>query len=417
MRDPLVRTAWPLLINIGSNGVLGVAYWLVAARLYDPHAVATNAALLAAMMTLSGITQLNLGQTLPVFVPRAGARARRVVAQVYGAVTGFAVLVLVGFYALVLPHLPSLSVVLDSPARLTVFAVGVLAFNIFALQDAALISLRRQKLVPLENAAFGLAKLLLLFPLLALLPDLGIWISWLVPLAVLVPVVSLVVFGRRAAAQLSRASAAPARSEPRSKLLADYLGYLFLIGSTFMLPLVAFELLTALEAAVFAIAWQTASTVDLLASNVGTAVTVETSYGRDPSALRRTMLRQGLLFVCTIAVVAALAAPLVLSLYGEDYREQGVLTLRLLLLAGIPRCLATFAIAEARAHREIGFIVRLRAQTFVVALVLSVLLAPEMGVSGMAVAWFVAQVLSGAVALRRLFVWSPTAPASRTVAA
>ena len=417
MRDPLVRTAWPLLINIGSNGVLGVAYWLVAARLYDPDAVATNAALLAAMMTLSGITQLNLGQTLPVFVPRAGARARRVVAQVYGTVTAFAVLVLVGFYALVLPHLPSLSAVLNSPARLAAFAVGVLAFNIFALQDAALISLRRQKLVPLENAAFGVAKLLLLLPLLVLLPDLGIWVSWVVPLAVLVPVVSFVVFGRRAADGPSRAKAGPARQEPLSKLLADYAGYLFLIGSSFMLPLVAFELLTPLEAAVFAIAWQTSSTVDLLASNVGTAVTVETAYGREPAALRRAMLRLALPVVCGIAVLAALVAPLILSLYGEDYREEGVLTLRLLLLAGIPRCLATFAIAEARAHREIGFIVRLRAQNFLVALVLSVLLAPEMGVSGMAVAWLVAQVLSGAVALRRLLVWSPTAPASERMAA
>jgi O-antigen/teichoic acid export membrane protein len=84
-----------------------------------------------------------------------------------------------------------------------------------------------------------------------------------------------------------------------------------------------------------------------------------------------------------------------------------VLTLRLLLLAGIPRCLATFAIAEARAHREIGFIVRLRVQNFVVALGLSFLLAPQLGVSGMAIAWLSAQVLAGAVALRRLLKWSP----------
>jgi len=90
--------------------------------------------------------------------------------------------------------------------------------------------------------------------------------------------------------------------------------------------------------------------------------------------------------------------------------ENGVLTLTILLLAGIPRCLATFAIAEARAHGQVGFIVRLRAQNFVVAIGLALVLAPQLGVSGMALAWLGAQVLSGAVALRRVLTWSPRSP-------
>jgi len=405
VQDPLARTAWPLLINIGSNGLLGVAYWMVAARLYEPETVATNSAVLAAMTTLSGITQLNLSQMMMVFVPRAGARARRVIAKVYGVVTGFALLALLLFALLVLPHLTSLSGVLDSRTHFAIFALGVLLFNLFALQDAALISLRKQKLVPIENATYGAAKLALLFPLLVLAPDFGIYASWIIPLVLLVPWITWVIFRTRPG--VTGVATVPEPRERISKLGLDYVGYLFLVGSTFLLPVLALEMLHPLEAAVFAIAWQTSSTIDLLASNVGTALTVETSYGRDPAALRRTMLRHGLLFVSGVAVVAALAAPLILSLYGPHYRSEGVLTLRVLLLAGIPRCLGTFAIAEARAHRKIGWIVRLRAQNFVVAIGLALLLAPELGVVGMALAWLGAQVLSGLVALRRLRVWSP----------
>lgn len=403
--DPLARTALPLLINIGSNGALGVAYWMVAARLYDTTTVATNAAIIAAMTTVSGITQLNLNQTLPVLVPRAREHARRIIARVYAAVTAFALLVLAAFAFLLLPHLGQLSGALSDKTHLALFAAGVLVFNLFALQDAALISLRRQQLIPFENAVFGVLKLLLLFPLLTLVPGLGIYVSWIIPLALLVPVISIVIFRRRP--QETAVTAPPVATKGLGALALDYLGYLFFVGATFFLPVIGLELLPTLGAAVFAIAWQTSSTIDLLASNVGTALTVETSYGGDPKALRRTAVRHGLLMVSGVSIVAAIVAPWILSLYGPQYRAEGVLTLQLLLLAGIPRCLATFAIAEARAHREIGFIVRLRAQNFIMALGLAVLLTPTLGVTGMGLAWLGAQLLSCSVALHRLLKWSP----------
>lgn len=412
--DPLARTSLPLLINIGSNGLLGVAYWVVAARLYDTATVAENSAVLAAMTTLSGIAQLNLNQTLPVFVPRARERARLIIAQVYGAITLFALLVLALFVFLVLPHLSELSEALAPTSHLLMFAAGLLLFNIFAMQDAALIALRKQNLVPFENAAFGAAKLLLLFPLLIALPSFGIFGSWIFPLAVLVPVITVLVFRKKP--DLVSPLPPPLPRKALSGLAWDYLGYLLLVGSTFLLPVIALEMLPSLGAAVFAIAWQTSSTVDLLASNVGTALTVETSYGGDPRTLRRTALRHGLLLVGGVAVVGAILAPWVLGLYGPQYRAEGVLTLQILLLAGIPRCLATFAIAEARAHGEVGFIVRLRAQNFVVGIGLAVFLTPELGLVGMALGWLGAQLLSGAIALRRLWKWSPSPKPSTGVA-
>ena len=401
VHDPLVRTATPLILNTGFNGILGVAYWMAAARLYDEEAVATNTAVLAAMTTLSGIAQLNLSQGLNVLVPRAGDRARTVVARSYAAVTGFGVMLVGLFIGLVLPHLTELSQALDSPSRLWLFAVGVLALNIFALQDAALISLRRGKLVPLENLAFGISKLALLFPLLALAPFFGIYLSWVAPMLVIIPVVSWVIFKGH-----QKRTSAPPSGQPRSisKLGLDYLGYLFQISSGLLLPVVALEMLEPSEAAVFAIAWQTSMTLDLLGTNLGTALTVESSYGRDPGALRRTALRHGLLLVSTVAALAIVVTPLLLSLYGSSYREAGVGTMQLLFLACVPRALGTFAVAEARAHGSIRFIVWFRALNSAVALALSFVLAPRMGVEGMALAWLVAQVLGAVVALVRM--WS-----------
>ena len=153
----------------------------------------------------------------------------------------------------------------------------------------------------------------------------------------------------------------------------------------------------------FAVAWLTSSTIDLLATNVGTALTVETSYGESPAALRRTILRRAMPLVALVTAVGLLLAPLILRLYGSEYSAGGLHTLQILLLAGMPRCLVTFAIAESRAHRNIKTIVWLRAQNAALALGLSFLLTPRFGVEGMALAWLVAQLLGAATALQ--LVW------------
>jgi O-antigen/teichoic acid export membrane protein len=402
LHDRLVRTAGPLIVTTGLNGVLGVVYWVVAARLYDQVTVATNMAVIAAMTTLSGISQLNLGPSLGVLVPRAGERARRVVLEVYAVVTAYAVVALTVFFGFVLPHLTRLSEVLGSTSRMLLFAVAVLAFNIFALQDAALASLRQAGMIPFENGLFGVVKIILLFALVGSLPQFGIFTSWLLPMLVIVPMVSAYIFLRRS--NRGRSTLAPTTTRDSvPKLALDYLGYLFQVSSTFFLPVVALELLDPVSASVFGVAWLTSSTLDLLATNVGTALTVETSYGENPAALRRTILRRAMPLVALVTAVGLLLAPLILRLYGSEYSADGLPTLQILLVASVPRCLVTFAIAESWAHRNIKTIVWLRAQNAALALGLSFLLTPRFGVEGMALAWLVAQLLGAATALQ--LVW------------
>jgi len=400
--DPLTRTALPLVLNTGLNGILGLVYWVVAARLYDQATVGINMALIAAMATLSAITQLNLGAGLAVLVPRAGEHARRVVLQTYLVVTLFAIAALALFFTLVLPHLTELSAVLDSTPRVLFFAVAVLTYNIFALQDAALVALRRGKLVPIENTTFGILKVGFLLPLFVILPTFGILASWVLPILLIIPVVSWLIFGGRRD-RVPAAARVPRPRESLSKLGLDYLGYLFQVCTTFFLPVVALELLDPVSAAVFAVAWQTSSTLDLLATNVGVALTVETSYGQDPATLRRAVFRRAMPVVCVVTVIGVLAAPLLLQLYGSRYSSQGVHTLQILLLASVPRALITLAVAEARAHRKIWFIVWLRAQNCVLVLGSAFLLAPRLGVDGIALAWLIAQLAGGVVALPKMW--------------
>ncbi|MEA2503229.1 MAG: hypothetical protein QOG36_272, partial [Actinomycetota bacterium] len=72
-RDPLLRNGYALIINVGATSVLGLLYWVLAARLYSPAEVGVGNAAISLMQLLAGIGgQLTFAAALARFIPRAG---------------------------------------------------------------------------------------------------------------------------------------------------------------------------------------------------------------------------------------------------------------------------------------------------------------------------------------------------------
>jgi len=80
---PLFRDGYALVANEGVTAVLGLVYWLIAAREYTPRTVGVNTAAISAMMFIAGVAQLNLMSALLRFVPVMGAARRRFIAVCY----------------------------------------------------------------------------------------------------------------------------------------------------------------------------------------------------------------------------------------------------------------------------------------------------------------------------------------------
>ena len=76
LSDPLFRNAYALMVNTGTTGLLGLVYWLLAARHYAAADVGRASAAYAAMNLLAGITALNLTGALARFMPQSGRTHR-----------------------------------------------------------------------------------------------------------------------------------------------------------------------------------------------------------------------------------------------------------------------------------------------------------------------------------------------------
>ena len=82
--DPLMRSAYSLVASAVLTAVLGIVFWIAAARLYEPAELGRDAALIAVMMELSTICQLNLVNGLTRFLPGLERGTSKALLGAYG---------------------------------------------------------------------------------------------------------------------------------------------------------------------------------------------------------------------------------------------------------------------------------------------------------------------------------------------
>jgi O-antigen/teichoic acid export membrane protein len=389
LRDPLYRSSYALIANTAGTTAVGIIYWAVAAHLYSREALGRTAALVSALILVSTFAQLNMANTLPRFIPKAGRYAGKFVAYSYGAGSCAA---LIGglLFVTVLPHLSrQWQFVSDSKVLAAVFVVAAVVWGIFALQDVALLSLRRPVVVPIENFVYGVCKLLMLVGVVGLLPLTGIFFSWVIPLAITVPAVNWLIFRRYLTRRDSSIIGGGLRAREVVRFASiDYLGSVLSQAYGNLLPLLVLSTLGAAANSNFYIAWTIASGLGLIALNFGTSMLVEGSAApeRLPD-LTRGVLTRCLLITSVGAAVLTLAAHPILKVYGSGYAAHTASLLTLLAVGTIPSSLVVVAVSLDRIAGRVGRATLTRLILTVLVLGGGWLLLRRVGIDGIAFAW------------------------------
>ncbi|MGH8906049.1 MAG: lipopolysaccharide biosynthesis protein [Egibacteraceae bacterium] len=384
VRIPLYRNAYALIVNTGATGVLGMLYWLLAARLYSPEEVGTGAALISAMLLFSGATQFSLTGVLVRFLPRAASHS--LVFGSYAASMGAGIVVTSAVLLLGRHWVPP---VLRLPGWAGVwFAAAVAIWSLFVLQDSVLTGLRQAVWIPVENIVFGIAKILALAVFAKMELPWGVFLSWTVPVALSVLPVNWLIFSRLLPRHLAAGRAAFerfGRGQLWRFIAGDYIGSLFWQTGSTGLPLLVGSLLGNEANAYFAVPWAVVTAVDLVTTNLAVSLTVEAAADRSRfQEYARAMSRRGLgLIILGVALVIAFATP-VLRIFGHQYAANGTTALRLLAIATLPKAVTILYLAACRVQRTTGRIARVEAAHCLLVLASAIVLGRHLGLTGVA---------------------------------
>jgi O-antigen/teichoic acid export membrane protein len=406
--DPLSRGGLALLVNTGLTGVLGFGYWIIAARLFSTYAVGAAGALVSATTLFSSIGQLNLSNMLMRFLPHADGKSRRLVLSTYAFATiTSASLALMALIAIRLLAAPNSRLRLDT-VESAILVLAVAATAIFTIEDSVLVGLRRAVWVPVENGAFGIAKICILFALAPVGTAFALYGAWMIPLTLTIPIISIVIFSRFLPPAFKTRRTARLDRQTRSSIvrftIGDATGNLFTQTWTYLLPIVIAASLGASTNALFFTSFLFSSTIDQVAANYASPLVVEGAHSPEEIAtLIRAALRHIFAIILPTVSVLMIMCPWLLRAFGVKYVSAAPL-MCLLLTACLPKAVTTVYYAYCRIHRTTHRSAIVQAYVCIATLSATILLDRSFGLIGVGLAVVSVQSSAGAAswwALRR----------------
>ncbi|MFE6943758.1 lipopolysaccharide biosynthesis protein [Streptomyces chartreusis] len=402
----LFRNAYALMINTGVSAVLGLGFWLAAARYYSESAVGQGSAAIAAMKFLAGLTAVTLTGALARFIPVAGRRSGRLIFRTYA---GSCVIVAVaaGVFLVTLDLWGPSYRFLDGPLNGLFFVVAVVAWNLLTLQDGVLTGLRSALWVPVGNTVFSAVKLGLLVAFAVAIPTAGVFVSWVAAIAVSVLPLGWLVFRRlvpRHAAATEEHARPPALKEIGRFLAGDYTGSLFSLAVVYLIPVIVAAQVSSEDNAYFYITATIGGTVNLLAINMGASLTVEGAH--DPGRLAantRAALRRMARIMIPVAAILFFGAPWILGVFGPGYADAATPLLRWFAVGGLLRVVMETYFAVLRAQSRTAGLAWLQGLLCALVLGLTLVLLPRMGLTGAGVAEIASLSVIVAIAAPRLY--------------
>nr|WP_062340298.1 lipopolysaccharide biosynthesis protein [Herbidospora sakaeratensis] len=410
LQDPLLRNAYALVVNAGIGAALGVGYWVIAARLFPAADVGEGQALINAMRMLAALTSFGFVGALTRFVSETGRATGRFVGAVYLLGGGLG-LVATAVFVVVTKDEPGFRILWGwLPAG--VFALVVIVWSVYTLQEVVLSALRRSTWVPVVNVAVGFVKVTAVAAcafLVAARGDVVSWqvfLAWIVPCALAVLPVNYLLFAR----VIPRHVAETAHRTPPSlkRILrfagGDYFGSVFTLAAIYLVPVVVATQVDHRTYAYYGIAVTVGGLLEIFAFTMATSLTVEGSF--DPAALGRNTrraLHRSLTVLIPMIVVVVLAAPLVLSVFGAEFADNGTTLLRLIALATLARAFVELYLGALRAMGRGRPLLYIQAARCALALGLTWLLLPRHGIEGVGIALVVTQSVTAAAVAPALF--------------
>lgn len=388
---PLYKNGYALVTSSLLTSALGMVYWFLAARLFSAESIGLSSALLSAMTFIVNLAHLNLPNGLNRFVPIARKQTKLLILGSYLVVSLIAGVTALIFVIGTPVWSPALAFVSSNFWLGILFIYGTIGWSIFVLQDSALTGLRKAVWVPIENLVFAVGKIILLLVLFSFFPNNGVFISWVIPVFLLIPIINWLIFRKILPAQ-------PAlKREPTEAIsvnsigrfiFVDYIASIVWMGTTNLLPLLVLQQLGAAANAWFYLTWNIAYSLYLVSRSMGMSFVTEGATNKHKLyELAFQTLKKSLLIVAPAALFIFFSANLILQFYGEDYAIQTTRLMRLFAIAAVPGTAINIYIGLLRVQRKMIQLVLILTTQGGLILGTSLLWIPKYGLNGIGFGW------------------------------
>jgi O-antigen/teichoic acid export membrane protein len=390
----LYRDASSIATSSVANAVLGMAFWVFAAKILPPERLGVMTAVLSVIVATGLVVATGIGDAYTALLPAVGP-ARPIVFRRGQRV--FLTLALIAGVAAAIATTTMLAEVRGSVAVGVLVAVGTLVWAAFTLQNSTLSALGRASWLPAANIAASLGKI-------ALVPVFVVTVGWhSVELAFVVSAAVLVLVLQPAILRVvdSGKDLPFENTIPPQRALREFdrlvvrtlTSVALSLGVLTVTPFLVTAFAGPSQGALFALSLSIVQTLDFIGAALGVSLVVHASSEPEQAAkMARDILIKTAALAALGAVLITAVAPVALRLLNQQYGDMGATTVIAVLSAGsVVRTVYIVWAALQRSRRQMGWLLAMNLITCALLLAVIPTLADRHGALGGAFALLVAQ--------------------------
>ena len=389
LEDPLRKNAIFLMAASTLTGVLGLAFWLVVARLYSAEEVGLATAIISAMMFLTIISRLGFDVGLVRFLPQ-GENKRDMINSCL-TVTGLFSIVLAIIFILGLNlWSPKLLFIRNDTFFFLAFILFTLAVTLAQLQEWVFIGFRSTQFTFIQAVITGLR--VLLAALLIGFGTFGIFSSFGLAWCLAFIAGSLFILKLYPKYRPVPTIRKQIVNDMAHFSFGNYIATGFNALPMQIMPLIIISVLTVESSAYFFIAYSVGTILFMIPGSTGFSLLAEGSY--EPAKLRSQVIKAMkfvLLLLIPGIIILFLFGELILSLFSAEYAQNSLGLLWLFALSAIPYTINILYININRVQMKVKPLIYVYAFIAVFTIGVSYSLMNWVGLIGIGIAWLSAQ--------------------------
>lgn len=309
--------------------VLGFGFWLFVAHLYSPAQIGTATVLISITTLISNISLLGLDSSLVRFLPGSKNQSRDINAAMI--VVALAAMLAAAIYVVIGPHLGIQLSLLESNWEKIGFIVLMAVVSLNSLTDSVFIANRRAELHTMTYTLLASVKLIL--PLF-LIPfgSIGIFAAYIG--AVFASLVLTFFLMRRTNGYKLTKPNWQLFSATRKYAVNNYIGHILSSATSQLMPIFILAALGAAQVAYFSMAWTMANFLYVIPTAIAQSLLAESSRDVQKKMLHlKNAIRILACILIPIVIIAILAAPYLLTIFGAQYSLGSSAIFQILALA------------------------------------------------------------------------------------
>ncbi|NHI95050.1 MAG: lipopolysaccharide biosynthesis protein [Candidatus Lokiarchaeota archaeon] len=404
-QESLFRNSLHLILSTFVTSGIGFFFWIIASRLSTATEIGIASTLISSMNLIAILALFGFNISIIRFLPSFPEKNELLNTAFY--ITLFGTVILSLIFIIGLPLWASkLSILYQNWIFPLLFVFFTELWVITSLLSSIFIAQRTAKLVLFKETVFGLSKIFLLVPLLAV-GAMGIFMAW--GFGSLIAVGIGIVFFLKFFPGFRLHTAIDwnilRKVSPYS--FSNYLSWVFAYLPSLALPIIISGILDPQTTAFFYMAWMIANLLFTIPMQTSQALFAE---GSNDEAILGKNVRQALKFIFPLLIIGIgfliIFGREILTIFGSDYSIEGYLLLQILSISSLPYAVNAIFLSIEKVRKNNRAIILI---TLVVALITlsgSVILLKNFGLLGVGLAWLVGNslVAMGIMSVHRQFI-------------